>query len=95
MVSGADNPPLPKDVLVKFYGLTKFLFLIEEPDDEQARMLSGDFSLGNIIIKMYRYIKPTNPTNIIIHKYVIVNIIGQSHTNRPSPINKIKINVNL
>lgn len=50
MVSGADNPPLPKDVLVKFYGLTKFLFLIEEPDDEQARMLSGDFSLGNIII---------------------------------------------
>ncbi|XP_063534070.1 RAD50-interacting protein 1 [Cydia strobilella] len=47
VVMRPDMSPLPKDVMVKFHNLTKFLFLIEEPDDEQARIQSGDFSLAD------------------------------------------------
>ncbi|KAI8435863.1 hypothetical protein MSG28_004076 [Choristoneura fumiferana] len=75
MVTGADNSPLPKDVLVKFYGLTKFLFLIEEPDDEQARMLSGDFSLENPCLPVKILLRP-------LKKRFTFHFTGQRQTAR-------------
>ncbi|XP_053607174.1 RAD50-interacting protein 1 [Plodia interpunctella] len=40
--SGVENPPLPKDVLIRFYNLTRYLFLIEEPEDVSSSTVSEE-----------------------------------------------------
>ncbi|CAG4980049.1 unnamed protein product [Colias eurytheme] len=43
--TGAENSPVPKEVMNKFKNLTKNLFLIQEPEDSMAKMaVTGDFS---------------------------------------------------
>ncbi|XP_038211741.1 RAD50-interacting protein 1 [Zerene cesonia] len=43
--TGAENSPVPKEVMNKFNNLTKNLFLIQEPEDLLAKVtVAGDFS---------------------------------------------------
>ncbi|XP_049869018.1 RAD50-interacting protein 1 [Pectinophora gossypiella] len=43
-VSGAENSPPPKEILLKFSNLTKYLFLIQEPEDLISSTVSDDFT---------------------------------------------------
>ncbi|KAJ0177152.1 hypothetical protein K1T71_007161 [Dendrolimus kikuchii] len=41
--SGVEHSPPPKEVLVKFNNLTRYLFLIQEPEDLTSATISDDF----------------------------------------------------
>lgn len=44
--SGVEHSPPPKEVLVKFNNLTRYLFLIQEPEDITRTATSDEFVNG-------------------------------------------------
>lgn len=48
VTSEAEHSPPPKEILVKFSNLTRYLFLIEEPESVNNDAVSEDFGRGKI-----------------------------------------------
>ncbi|XP_026317786.1 RAD50-interacting protein 1 [Hyposmocoma kahamanoa] len=44
ITSGAENSPPPKEILLKFSNITKYLFLIQEPEDLVSVNVTNDFN---------------------------------------------------
>lgn len=55
--SGPEPSPPPKEVMVKFLNLTKYLFLIEEPEDIKTFIVLDQTVQGN------------NNNNSLLHKF--------------------------
>lgn len=71
-VSGAENSPPPKEIVIKFTNLTRYLFLIQEPEDLITTTASEDFAPGKVSLQTYikmplRIINYLNPTNSRIY----------------------------
>lgn len=47
VTGGAENSPPAKEILVKFSNTTKYLFLIQEPEDLISVNVTNDFNQGN------------------------------------------------
>ncbi|XP_063825281.1 RAD50-interacting protein 1 [Ostrinia nubilalis] len=43
LAAGAQNSPPPKEILIRFNNLTRYLFLIEEPESVSVASVSGEF----------------------------------------------------